>query len=167
MNWKRNSTLTICLGAGLLLAIILVCFLLWNRTHEAPVEQMNHLAHPGNAGGPPRTPPPQQARSQQQAPQQQGDKPALVLFHANGCHHCTTFKPVWEELKKVVPPQACDLIDFEASTARQEVASQGIAGFPTIRLYLDGFPSQNFKEYQGPRKLENIIMFIKSNGEQM
>jgi len=76
----------------------------------------------------------------------------LKLYYSNGCHHCKTFHPIWNE--------TCNKLD-SINVKHEEIdinkVETSVDGVPTIIL------SKNGKdiEYTGPRETESILKFIK------
>jgi len=86
----------------------------------------------------------------------------LKLFYADWCGHCKRFKPVFDgELKQLVSssniPVKLEAIDCDRNP--QMASKYGVSGFPTLILEVNNKPI----EYQGQRKSENIIQFIKEH----
>lgn len=86
----------------------------------------------------------------------------LKLFYADWCGHCKRFKPVFDgELKDLVSnskiPVQLEAIDCDKNP--QMASKYKVSGFPTLILEVNNKPI----EYQGQRKSENIINFIKEH----
>jgi protein disulfide-isomerase-like protein len=86
----------------------------------------------------------------------------LKLFYADWCGHCKRFKPVFDgELKELVSnkkiPVQLEAIDCDQNP--QIASKYKVSGFPTLILEVNDKPI----EYQGNRKSENIIEFIKEH----
>lgn len=90
-------------------------------------------------------------------------RPTLVLFHAGFCGACKSFLPAWEHAKQQLAKDI-DVMDFQYETEGDIVKQNNIEGFPTVRLYPDGFPSPNFIQYEGNRTPESLIRFVMSGG---
>ena len=52
-------------------------------------------------------------------------KPVVIFFFLEGCPHCETMDPIWEELEKETPDT--EFIKVESSAVPSEL---GITGFP-------------------------------------
>jgi thiol-disulfide isomerase/thioredoxin len=90
------------------------------------------------------------------------DNAKLKLFYADWCGHCKRFKPVFDgELKDVITnskiPVQLETIDCDKNP--DLVSKYNISGFPTLILEVNNKPI----EYQGQRRSENIIAFIKEH----
>uniref|UniRef100_A0A6C0JC08 Thioredoxin domain-containing protein n=1 Tax=viral metagenome TaxID=1070528 RepID=A0A6C0JC08_9ZZZZ len=85
-----------------------------------------------------------------------GNPKELVYFHMNGCGHCKTFTPIWDDfagkyngdikLKKLERNEAGDMLD-----------KYQVQGFPTI-LLLD--EQGNKKVFEGDRTVSGLESFI-------
>ena len=82
----------------------------------------------------------------------------LIYFYMDGCGHCKTFSPIWDEftnnykgnlrIKKYERKQAGDMIDkFQ------------IQGFPTILLIDE---QGNKKEFNGDRTVKGLEQFVNN-----
>lgn len=92
-------------------------------------------------------------------------KPALVVFHAEFCGYCKQFMPVWQELKTKIPQDKLTLLDFQMEKEPEIIQQNNVKGFPDIRLYPQGFPSQNYISYQGNRQPDSLMRFVMSGGQ--
>jgi len=93
-------------------------------------------------------------------------KPVLVMFYMDGCGHCTNAMPAFKEAAdNLVQSGQFDVIVLENSRNSKEVTEAGVTGFPTFRLYKEGFPSQNHVEYKGNRSTESLLRFVHSEGK--
>ena len=84
---------------------------------------------------------------------------ALVEFYAPWCGHCQQLKPEFEraakELKAMNP--AIPLIKVDATESEKLGTEFQLQGYPTLKWYSDG----EYQEYQGPRKANGIVKWIK------
>lgn len=119
---------------------------------------------------------PQQQTQQPPIPQQHGNipvepipqpqkrrPPSIVLFHMTNCGACKTLLPVWKNFTKTIGNSGIEIIELEAKSNQQEVMKNQIKGFPTVRLYPDGYPGA-FTEYNGDRSMDSLMKFVKSGG---
>jgi thiol-disulfide isomerase/thioredoxin len=153
MAKPHDKNLIIALGAiGVLLAIILVVVLLKRKSPSSPPpERMAVQAAPSQ---PPAQP----------SPQPPANPPTLVLFYMDGCGHCTDFKPVWEQLVPELERGGVKCLGINYKDHMEMVRQEGIAGFPTIKFYPQGFPGKGI-DYSGARTREGILDFLQ-NGPQ-
>jgi thioredoxin-like negative regulator of GroEL len=87
-------------------------------------------------------------------------KPAIILFHMNGCGHCVEFHPVWtlvvKELDKTQDIELAE-VEYNSMGLLPENIRTSIAGFPTIQVLRQG---KAIEEYMGDRTKENLREFI-------
>jgi protein-disulfide isomerase-like protein with CxxC motif len=59
----------------------------------------------------------------------------VVYYYMNGCGHCNSFSPIWDEFTQTspIPTSKIESANIEEAT----MTRYGITGFPTI-LLLDG-----------------------------
>jgi len=99
---------------------------------------------------------------------QHGKRPTLVLFYANGCGHCANMMGDWEKVSSALVNSPVQALKFEASQDPKALqAAGGIRGFPTVRLYIDGFPGNNVVEYNGDRSAGSLMRFAQSGGQSV
>lgn len=63
---------------------------------------------------------------------------ALVEYYAYWCGHCKSFSPVLRELSLLMENSDVKIMRVECSDNKVFCANEGIEGFPTIHLTLDG-----------------------------
>ena len=174
MNWKRNPTLVMGLCATLGVAVIIIIVLLVNREggskntrwpQPPPVQQKQPAMVPIS----PPLPSPQMKGSSQDYQTIVGSgKPALVLFYADWCGISKKMMPTWQKVEQILNKSGkFEIIALEEKTHREEIQKHDIRGFPNIRLYPDGFPSQNYIPYRGNRSPESLIKFVQSGGREI
>ncbi len=73
----------------------------------------------------------------------------LVLYHLNGCHHCTELMPIWNELKKT---HGAHMEEYEATAHPKLMKRHNITYFPTIM--------KGKLEFTGERTSENLRAFL-------
>lgn len=144
----KRSTVTIGLIVALVVALGLICYLvLSKRSVVKEVKAPRPLPAP--------TPVVHQ-------PQPQPKKSTVVLFYADWCGHSRQIKPAWLEASQILKSEGYQVLEKEHGSAKDEIMSQGIQGFPTIRIYPQGYPSSNFTKYQGDRSAQSIVNFVHS-----
>ncbi len=84
----------------------------------------------------------------------------VAFFHADWCGHCQQFKPEWEKIKKELEVNNVKYKEIN-SEDKDTVNAFKIRGFPTLMVVEDG--TTNGIEYEGPRKKENFIEFVRKN----
>lgn len=100
------------------------------------------------------------------APQKKpSGKPTLVLFYSETCGHCKAMSKDWNAASDVLRRAGLvEVLEFEASKDAKTMQAVGdIPGFPEIRLYPEGFPSNNYINYSGDRSEESLIQFAYSS----
>lgn len=94
----------------------------------------------------------------------------LVLYYANWCPHCVTFKPMWNDFINKVKGGACKKnvtivsIEHEDLQKPENSTLEGqVQGFPTLKFYskpnLEG--SQIYEE---ERTIDGLINFVNKHG---
>jgi thiol-disulfide isomerase/thioredoxin len=175
----RNRNLVI--GGGLII-LLLLGILIWMYLKNRPqydLEGENELINAVDAtkkpdasssgasnGGQPK----EDFSSSQGAQNQNAQpktRPAIVVFHSDGCIHCKSLMPTWGQLRQHVGKDV-NVLDFEASKEREILQQNGVEGFPEIRFYPKGFPSQEYIKYDtmpgANRQLDSLVRFAMSNG---
>jgi len=87
----------------------------------------------------------------------------VVLYYAEWCGHCTTFKPTWDELAN----KCKDKMNFakieQSNFNKKELGynpGENIEGYPTIYLRKNG---KDVDQYSGERSLEALEQYVDSN----
>ena len=82
----------------------------------------------------------------------------MVKFYAPWCGHCKSFAPEYEKAAKQVKEEGKPYIlaDLDATVHKNAAEKEGIQGFPTIKLFINGKPL----EYSGDRTAEAVLNFI-------
>lgn len=89
-------------------------------------------------------------------------KNVFVMFYAPWCGHCNAMKPAWQELADKFPISGDTVIArVDASMHRDIGKANEITGFPTLKFFTKG--NKKGVEYNGPRELEPLKLFIKNN----
>jgi len=83
----------------------------------------------------------------------------LVLFWGDWCGHSKAFKPVWDAARSDLNSRGVETLEF--TDKEIDMAANGVPGFPTVRLYPNGFAmgSKDFVEFKGQRSPEELIKF--------
>ncbi len=88
------------------------------------------------------------------------EKKKLILFKAEWCGHCKSFKPVWEKLQKEYEKNDdVELVTYDSDNNKLEMLMYKINSFPTILLQ----SKKGGVEYQGQRNENDIKKFLESN----
>ena len=80
----------------------------------------------------------------------------VILFYADWCGHCKTFKPIWEKLKGELKNN--NNIEFEEyESDNKEIMNKfNINGYPTIKVIENNISS----DYNGMRDMDSILTFL-------
>ena len=84
-----------------------------------------------------------------------GDKIDIMLFKADWCGHCKSFKPTWTQLENQFNKKF-NFITYDNEINKDVVEKMKVNGFPTI-MFKDG---NEIQEYNGSREydaLSNIL----------
>ena len=178
-NLHRNQYVIYGLAAAVVVCVVIIVYLFMSRpkqTSEFEMEQKvkerahqmaTHLVKEHKARQPKKIQPEpvEENTSDPSTP----SKPMMVLFYMNGCGPCNALKPHWEQFEDAVNPSGqLEALKFEASQYSDVMRQADVKGFPTVRLYPEGFTPQNpnrpFVEYSGPRTFEGLMQFIQTGG---
>ena len=98
----------------------------------------------------------------------------LVLYYADWCPHCVSFKPIWnkfcQEMKKQQNPNF-SIIDIEHTDLQKPENTQLLneaQGFPTIKFYKPQIQTQQSLENNGIRfegdrtRIDELINFVNT-----
>ena len=79
----------------------------------------------------------------------------VVYFYMNGCPHCDSFSPIWDEFTQNCPLPTHKI---ESANAGEMMNTYNISGFPTILLLNEN--NTKLKELDGPRTLAGLNAMI-------
>ena len=85
-------------------------------------------------------------------------KREIILYYANWCGHCKTFKPEWQKIKTHIDGlnktnKMVSYKEYEADADTKVIEKDQIQGFPTIRFNLGG----QAVDYDGPRESDAVL----------
>ena len=86
------------------------------------------------------------------------EKDSMVLFYAPWCGHCKKVMGDWKKLQTHAPSHV-NIAKVNCDEKPEMAEKHDVKGFPTIILFKSGKKVY----FEGPRKLENFLEFIKSN----
>lgn len=84
-------------------------------------------------------------------------KKKVVYFYMNGCPHCDSFSPIWDEFTQTSP---LGTHKIESADAGEMMTKYNISGFPTILLLDEN--NNKLKELEGDRTLANLNAMISN-----
>ena len=76
----------------------------------------------------------------------------------NGCGHCKTFSPVWDEFTSNYNGDL-KLNKYETNEAGSMIEKYKIQGFPTVLLIDE---KGNKKEFEGDRTIQGLEFFVSN-----
>ena len=85
-------------------------------------------------------------------------KKKVVYFYMNGCPHCDSFSPIWDEFKKTSPLVTHKIESADAGTM---MSKYKISGFPTILLLDEN--NNKLKELEGDRTIAGLNAMIRNH----
>ena len=79
----------------------------------------------------------------------------VVYFYMDGCPHCDSFSPIWDEFTQNCPLPTHTI---ESKNAGEMMKKYNISGFPTILLLDEN--NNKLKELDGPRTVDGLNAMI-------
>jgi thiol-disulfide isomerase/thioredoxin len=86
-----------------------------------------------------------------------GTPKELVYFYMDGCGHCKTFSPIWDQFASGYSGNL-NVRKVERAAAGNDIDKYEIQGFPSV-LLLDGQGGK--KEFSDDRNIQNLEAFAK------
>ena len=84
-------------------------------------------------------------------------KITLILFKADWCGHCKTFKPTWEKVSEIYNKKY-NFVVYDADKQTDKFKEYKVDAFPTV-LVKNG---NNIMSYEGDRSFDDLNNFIQS-----
>jgi len=84
-------------------------------------------------------------------------KKKVVYFYMNGCPHCDSFSPIWDEFKQT---SKLTTHKIESADAGTMIDKYKISGFPSIILLDEN--NNKLKELEGPRTVAGLNAMISN-----
>lgn len=92
-------------------------------------------------------------------------KDVLIEFYAPWCGHCKALAPKYDILAQLYADAGhTEKVTIAKVDATLNDVPDEVQGFPTIKLYKAG-DKKNPVTYSGSRSIEDLIKFVKENGE--
>lgn len=95
----------------------------------------------------------------------------LILFYADWCGHCKSFKPEWKKLEDTIKEMdnkikesVISLKSYEDSVIPQGLATingKEIRGYPTVKITVTDNGKKTEYEYNGQRTSQAVLEKIK------
>jgi thiol-disulfide isomerase/thioredoxin len=84
----------------------------------------------------------------------------VTYYYLPRCPHCVAFQDEWATFQSTADPSLMTAVSIDASddSNRKLIASEGISGYPTIRILKNG----NVVEYKGARKASSLIDYVSN-----
>ena len=89
----------------------------------------------------------------------------LVLFYADWCPHCTSFKPTWQEVSESVNTSSeTKMISIDVGDKSSEsdklMQEYNVSGFPTIVLVDQSNQQKSLEVYEGSRDKSALQAYV-------
>ena len=84
-------------------------------------------------------------------------KSTVILFKADWCGHCKTFKPTWEKVSELYNKKY-NFVIYDADKQTDKFKEYKVDAFPTV-LVKNG---NNVINYEGDRSFDDLNNFIQS-----
>jgi thioredoxin-like negative regulator of GroEL len=84
-------------------------------------------------------------------------KSTVILFKADWCGHCKTFKPTWEKISEIYNKKF-NFVTYDADKQTEKFKEYKVDAFPTV-LVKNG---NNLMSYEGDRSFDDLNNFIQS-----
>lgn len=86
-------------------------------------------------------------------------KPTIILFYADWCGHCKSFKPTWSAFENIIDKSKINIV----KTNDQAMCTKyKVNGYPTIRYY-PNIDDIDIYEELGDRSIESLVNFVNDN----
>ncbi len=86
---------------------------------------------------------------------------ALVLFFTMNCGYCKDLSPEWEKAQEQLPDvmTSVDCTNTEDPGVKAVMRKYNVTSFPRMAFFNNGVIQE---DYNGPRKSEDILQYVKS-----
>ena len=75
----------------------------------------------------------------------------------NGCHYCTVFNKVWDQVTQKLKSSNVDTFKYERNERKSLIQKFNVQEFPTIVLEINN----TIHYYKGERNFTDIMNFLK------
>ena len=90
-------------------------------------------------------------------PQENKEFPLVMLFYSETCTHCNSFKPIWNEFKRITNKK---LLSVKQTNDHQMMKKYDISGVPTILLFPTSYDTNI--EYKNDRNIDDLCHFVNT-----
>ncbi|KAH9818885.1 thioredoxin-like protein [Melampsora americana] len=84
------------------------------------------------------------------------DTEPLILVEFSTCGHCKALAPHYAEAAIALKPKGIKLAKVDCTAETTLCADQGVQGYPTLKLFNKGVPT----DYNGPRQTDGIVSYM-------
>jgi len=82
------------------------------------------------------------------------DNPTMILFYSDNCSHCMTFKPIWDEFKRITDKKHINIVKTNNNDLMQQYEINSI---PTVK-FIDN--NNSIINYKYDRTVEDLADFV-------
>ena len=86
------------------------------------------------------------------------DLAVVTYYYLPGCPYCVAFKDEWAKFQGMADPSLMTAVSIDGndSNNKEKISSEGISGYPTIRITKNG----NTIDYKGKREASALIDYV-------
>jgi len=87
---------------------------------------------------------------------------SLILYYAEWCGACKSFKPEWNKIKETLDKKGIKYEEYESDRNPDIMTRDNIMAFPTIKIK----DNNKITEYEGPRTHDAIVGSVTGKPNQ-